>query len=401
MGSQVLGGVGLAAGATVGSLLAEKISGRTELAGLGGTLQVLGSALIAIPMAQLANRSGRRHSLTTGYLMAIVGAVLMVSAAAIGSFSMFLLGSLLLGGATATNSAARYAAVDLALPEHRGRDLSLVVWVTTIGSVLGPNLAGPAEPLARALGVDVLAGPFVISAIALTLGALLIFTRLRPDPLVLARELAGSAARAPKGALGRGIRLVMTTPRALAAVIVIAIGHAVMVAVMVMTPLHMVHGHAALTVVGLVISGHILGMFAFSPLMGLAVDRVGAPIVAAGGGVVLIVACLSAARAPAGHSALLTVGLFFLGLGWSATLVSGSTLLVGSIPLAERASAQGSSDLLMGLAAASGGAVAGVVVDQLGYAALARISAGFAVLVILAALAAARPMRLRDLPGSD
>ncbi len=401
MGSQVLGGVGLAAGATVGSLLAEKISGRTELAGLGGTFQVLGSALIAIPMAQLANRSGRRHSLTTGYLMAIVGAVLMVSAAAIGSFSMFLLGSLLLGGATATNSAARYAAVDLALPEHRGRDLSLVVWVTTIGSVLGPNLAGPAEPLARALGVDVLAGPFVISAIALTLGALLIFTRLRPDPLVLARELAGSAARAPKGALGRGIRLVMTTPRALAAVIVIAIGHAVMVAVMVMTPLHMVHGHAALTVVGLVISGHILGMFAFSPLMGLAVDRVGAPIVAAGGGVVLIVACLSAARAPAGHSALLTVGLFFLGLGWSATLVSGSTLLVGSIPLAERASAQGSSDLLMGLAAASGGAVAGVVVDQLGYAALARISAGFAVLVILAALAAARPMRLRDLPGSD
>ena len=235
----------------------------------------------------------------------------------------------------------------------------------------------------------------------MTLGALLIFTRLRPDPLVLARELAGSAARAPKGALGRGIRLVMTTPRALAAVIVIAIGHAVMVAVMVMTPLHMVHGHAALTVVGLVISGHILGMFAFSPLMGLAVDRVGAPIVAAGGGVVLIVACLSAARAPAGHSALLTVGLFFLGLGWSATLVSGSTLLVGSIPLAERASAQGSSDLLMGLAAASGGAVAGVVVDQLGYAALARISAGFAVLVILAALAAARPMRLRDLPGSD
>ena len=401
MGSQVLGGVGLAAGATVGSLLAEKISGRTELAGLGGTFQVLGSALIAIPMAQLANRSGRRHSLTTGYLMAIVGAVLMVSAAAIGSFSMFLLGSLLLGGATATNSAARYAAVDLALPEHRGRDLSLVVWVTTIGSVLGPNLAGPAEPLARALGVDVLAGPFVISAIALTLGALLIFTRLRPDPLVLARELAGSAARAPKGALGRGIRLVMTTPRALAAVIVIAIGHAVMVAVMVMTPLHMVHGHAALTVVGLVISGHILGMFAFSPLMGLAVDRVGAPIVAAGGGVVLIVACLSAARAPAGHSALLTVGLFLLGLGWSATLVSGSTLLVGSIPLAERASAQGSSDLLMGLAAASGGAVAGVVVDQLGYAALARISAGFAVLVILAALAAARPMRLRDLPGSD
>ena len=401
MGSQVLGGVGLAAGATVGSLLAEKISGRTELAGLGGTFQVLGSALIAIPMAQLANRSGRRHSLTTGYLMAIVGAVLMVSAAAIGSFSMFLLGSLLLGGATATNSAARYAAVDLALPEHRGRDLSLVVWVTTIGSVLGPNLAGPAEPLARALGVDVLAGPFVISAIALTLGALLIFTRLRPDPLVLARELAGSAARAPKGALGRGIRLVVTTPRALAAVIVIAIGHAVMVAVMVMTPLHMVHGHAALTVVGLVISGHILGMFAFSPLMGLAVDRVGAPIVAAGGGVVLIVACLSAARAPAGHSALLTVGLFLLGLGWSATLVSGSTLLVGSIPLAERASAQGSSDLLMGLAAASGGAVAGVVVDQLGYAALARISAGFAVLVILAALAAARPMRLRDLPGSD
>ena len=151
MFTQVWGGVGLAAGATVGSLLAEEISGRVELAGLGGTFQTLGAALLAIPIATLAHRYGRRPSLTFAYAAAVLGALLIVVAAYLSNFAIFLLGSALLGSASGANSAARYAAADLALPAHRGRDLSLVVWVTTIGSVLGPNLAGPAEPLARAM----------------------------------------------------------------------------------------------------------------------------------------------------------------------------------------------------------------------------------------------------------
>ncbi len=386
MVTQVLSGVGLAAGATVGSILAEKISGRTDFAGLGGTFQTLGAALFAIPVAALAHRAGRRPSLTFAYAVAVLGALGIVAAAVAGSFALLLAGCVLLGCATAANSAARYAAADLALPAHRGRDLSLVVWVTTVGSVLGPNLTAPARPLARALGVDELAGPFVISAIVLTVGAVVMWARLRPDPLLLARALAPVDEEPARGSVRRGLSAIRASRRATAAVGVTALGHMVMVSLMVMTPLHMVHGHASLEIVGFVISGHILGMFALSPLMGIAVDRVGAGRVAIGGGLLLLLATFLAGRSAIGYSHDLALGLFVLGVGWSATLVSGSTLLVASIPIPRRAGAQGVSDLVMGMAAASGGAIAGVVVDQWGYARLAQFCALLAVAVVLLGL---------------
>ncbi|MEI2778861.1 MAG: MFS transporter [Tetrasphaera sp.] len=372
MTTQVLGGIGLSAGATVGSLLAEKISGRTDLAGLGGTFQTLGAALLALPLAAIAHRAGRRPSLTIAYAAAVAGALLVVAASAASSFALFLLGSVLLGSATAANSAARYAAADLALPEHRGRDLSLVVWVTTAGSVLGPNLVGPAEPIARTLGLDVLVGPFVISTVVLLVAASLMWVRLRPDPLLLSRTLSGEPPALAKGSLSRGLAAICAHPLALAGVTTMALGHVVMVSIMVMTPLHMVHGHASLSVVGFVISGHIVGMFAFAPVMGIAVDRFGARAVALVGGLILLLSTLRAGVAEAGFSMGLAIALFLLGLGWSATFVSGSTMLVGAVSVRERAGAQGVGDLVMGLSAAGGGAAAGVVVQHFGYGWLAH-----------------------------
>ena len=314
--TQVFGGVGLAAGATVGTILAEQLSGRTDLAGLGGTFQTLGSALLALPIAAIAHRVGRRPSLATAYAAATLGALVIVAASALGSFALFLIGSALLGGATSANSAARYAAADLALPEHRGRDLSLVVWVTTLGSVLGPNLAGPAAPVARALGLDVLAGPFVISALALLLSAGVMWMRLRPDPLLLSRTLAGAPDHQRKGSIARGWAAIRNHQVAAQGIGMMALAHMVMVSVMVMTPLHMVHGHATLAVVGFVISGHILGMFAFAPIWGIGADRLGAPIIALLGGAILMVAAFLAGLSAAGFSVTITVALFLLGLGW-------------------------------------------------------------------------------------
>ena len=100
-----------------------------------------------------------------------------------------------------------------------------------------------------------------------------------------------------------------------------------MVGVMVMTPLHMEHGGSGLEVIGVVISVHVLGMFAFSPLVGLLADRVGRPPVLGAGGAVLLVALLLCASAPTGMSWQVTAGLFLLGLGWSFCTVSASTLL--------------------------------------------------------------------------
>lgn len=389
VGSQILGGIGMSSGIAVGSLLAEQVSGSAELAGLGGTFQVLGAALIAIPMARVMARRGRRPGLNLGYTLGIAGALVLILSGVTSSFAVLLVGSVLLGGAQAANSQARYAAADLAEDAHRGRDLSIVVWATTIGAVLGPNLVGPAEPVARALHIPLLTGPFVFSTVGFLLAGLLLHLRLRPDPLLLARERAQAASGEQvhqHGSIGRGLRVIAAHPTALVGLVTLAVGHTVMVAVMVMTPLHMHHGGAELRVIGLVISLHIVGMYAFSPLTGLAVDRVGGRVVAGVGSAILVAAGLLAAQAPAGWSSGLTVALFLLGLGWSCTLVAGSTLIAGSLPVGERASSQGASDLTMGLAAGGGGALSGVVVGQFGYDVLGIAAAVLATTIALAAL---------------
>jgi MFS family permease len=352
---------------------------------------VLGSALITIPVARVMARSGRRPGLLLGYALAGLGCLLIIVSAQVGSFPLMLLGSLLFGASTTANNQARYAGADLARPERRGRDLSLVVWATTLGSVVGPNLVGPAEPVAAALGLPRLTGSFVFALIGFALAAAVIAWRLRPDPLLVARAAAeDQGAAAPSRGLREGLRAVRRHPRAVLGLLTMACGHAVMVSVMVMTPLHMDHGGASLRLIGFVISVHILGMFAFSPVVGWLVDRFGGPVVALGGSVVLVLACLLAARTHEGMSTGLTVALFTLGLGWSATLVSGSTMLTGALEVRERAAGQGVSDLLMGLAGAGCGAVAGVVLDQFSYAVLAYGGVVIATFVTVGVLALGR-----------
>jgi MFS family permease len=392
--AQMLGGVGMSAGVAVGALLAEEVSGSARWAGLGGTFQILGAAVIAIPMSRLMAARGRRPGLALGYGLAALGAVGLVTAGVIGSFALLLVSSVLFGGATASNSQSRYAAADLAAPQHRARDLSIVVWATTVGSVLGPNLVGPSAPVAEWLGLPTLTGPYVFSLIGLLLAIAVVSLRLRPDPLLEARRRRiadGDDSGPAHGSVSRGLRVIAAIPAARLGLLTLALGHVVMVSVMVMTPLHMAHGDAGLELIGLVISIHIVGMFAFSPLTGLAVDRFGGRAVAVVGSVVLSTATLLASAAPEGGSATLGLGLFLLGLGWSCTLVAGSTMLTAAVPAIERPGAQGGSDLVMGLVAGLGGALAGVVVDRASFSVLALLALGVAVVIgLVAALSAVR-----------
>lgn len=416
VGSQILSGVGMACGIAVGALLAEDLSGTEALAGVGTTAQVLGTALLTIPVARATAARGRRVGLRWGLAVAFVGAALVLVAAVLRSFPLFAVGMFLFGGGTTANNQARYAAADLAAPLRRGRDLSIVVWATTIGSVAGPNLVGPGKALAQRLGLPELAGTFLFSLVGFVLAWLVVDRLLRPDPLLTARALdaearaelrraqapdptadggaqqvdvvvsaAAGPAEAPNhdGSMRRGLAVVRGNPRALQAMLVMALGHLVMVSVMVMTPIHMQHGHADLEVIGFVISMHILGMFALSPLVGAAVDRWGPASVAMTGGVILTLAALLASRSQAGWSGLLLVALFLLGVGWSCTLVSGSTLLTSVVTTDERPATQGLADVLMGLAGAAGGVAAGVVVGSLGYSALASGSAVIGVVILV------------------
>jgi MFS family permease len=292
-----------------------------------------------------------------------------VLAGVVRSFPLMLLGATMLGATTAANAQSRYAATDLALPGRRARALSVVVWATTIGAVAGPNLTGPAGQAGAAVGVPELTGPFLFGTVGMLAAAVVMFVRLRPDPLLVAREAAlAKGAVAPKGtSWSRVVHVARTRPGVVAGVAALALAHAVMVSVMVMTPLHMHHGGASLEIIGVVISVHVLGMFALSPVVGWATDRFGRPVVLAAAAVVLFAALFLSGTAPEGASYRIAVGLFLLGLGWSLATVAASTLLSESAPLDARPDVQGAADLVMGLTAAAAGALAGVIVGSLGY----------------------------------
>jgi MFS family permease len=118
--------------------------------------------------------------------------------------------------------------------------------------------------------------------------------------------------------------------------------------------------------------------------MGWLSDRFGRQRVILLGVTLLLTAC--AVAGTAGHDTTrLGVGLFLLGLGWSATMVSGSALLAASTAPAMKPAVQGLSDLVMGLAGATAGALSGVVVAGFGFPALTLVAA--LMTVPLAALA--------------
>jgi MFS family permease len=379
-GAVALSGLGVTVGITVGGLLARDVAGSDTAAGLGTTAGVLGAAVVAVPLARVSDRAGRRAGLAAGYAVAVLGSLVTVVAAVVSSLPLLLVGLFAFGAATACGLQARYAAADLAVPERRGRALSLVVWATTVGSVLGPNLAGPGEALGDALGLPPLTGAFAVSVAVFAVVALGLLALLRPDPLLLARQLRGAGAARPRRATTEAVRAVWADPRGRLGVTAVVVSHAVMVGVMVMTPVHMGHaGGTTLRVIGLVISVHVAGMYLFSPLVGLLADRAGRRTTVAVGAGLLLTAAALAGTAPSGAALQLGAGLLLLGLGWSCGLIAGSTLVTESVGEGRRPAAQGGTDLLMGLGAALAGIAGGPLLALGGYGLVATVSAALVV----------------------
>lgn len=361
------------------TLLAFELSGSAALAGLAASASAFGAGVAAAAIGA-ASRYGRRRGLAAGYTVGLIGACVAVLAAVLGSFPLMVAATFLFGSSNASNLQARFAVTDLAAPGRRGSDLSIVVWATTIGAVLGPNLTGPGVVAARVLGVPDLAGPYLLSATGFGVAALLLIVGLRPDPLLLARHIERAATLPDDGGVGgaaggaeprRGLAaayaVVAADPSARAAVATIAAAHAVMVGVMVMTPVHMGHYGASVRLIGITISLHIFGMYALSPVFGRLTDRLGPRAVLGLGFVQLLAAVgLAALSTPRGGAGFLA-GLLLLGSGWSAALIASSALLTASLPLESRAPAQGLSDLGMNVAGGSAGALSGLLMTLVGY----------------------------------
>ncbi len=386
---QVLGGLGLGSTLSLGALLAEQVSGDAAWSGMAATMATLGAAGAAIPLARLASRRGRAVSLATGSIVAGFGAALAVVAAAVPSFPLLLVALAMLGSGSAANLQARFAASDLASPTHRGRDLSLVVWSTTLGAVLGPNLVGPGELVGAALGMPTLTGPFLFTVAAQVAAASLYVVALRPDPLLLRDRIAAQVLEAEPSGPSESVNQnaeAADTLLARFAIATVALSHATMVSVMAMTPVHLTMHGATITIVGLVISLHIAGMYGLSPVFGILSDRIGRvrTILVSQG--ILATALLTTAFG-ADSQVAVTVGLILLGLGWSAATVSGSALLTDSVSTARRTTMQGRSDLIMNLAGASGAALAGPTLAWLTYSGLSAVAGGLVSVVAISAIA--------------
>ena len=372
--AQVLNGVGVAGTVAAGSLLVASITNSETLAGLAQTSSVLGAAALALPLARLTSRGGRRLALSVGLIAGVIGSLLAIFGGSRENIYLMLTGTFLVGAASAAGYQARFAAIDLATDEKRAKQLSFVVWGSTIGAVSGPNLMEPSGNLAESLGLPRLTGPYLISAVTLALAVLVIQLFLRPDPYLTAAKDSG-AANLPRVKTKVALKHIRSNARASFAIAAIAIGHIAMVAVMVMTPVHMAHVDVTLTIIGLVISVHVLGMYAFSPLVGALTDRLGRLRVIQIGAAILLSSALISGFARADDAITLGIGLFLLGLGWSCTLIAGSALLTESVSPEFKSASQGASDLVMNLSGASGGAIAGVVIATLSYGWLCLLSA--------------------------
>ena len=372
--AQVLNGLGVAGTVAAGSLLVSSITDSETLAGLAQTSSVLGAAALAIPLARLTARGGRRLALSVGYLSGVLGSILAIIGGSSKTLAFMLIGTFLVGAASAAGYQARFAAIDLASDEHRAKHLSFVVWGLTIGAVIGPNLMDPSGRLAESLGLPHLVGPYLISTTTLLLSTLVIQLFLKPDPYLTARSMRGESG-SEKRQIKKALSHIVENPRALFAILAISTGHIAMVTIMVMTPVHMKHVDVTLTIIGLVISIHVLGMYAFSPLVGSLSDRIGRVNTIRIGVVTLLLAAVVAGRAHADDATQLGIGLFLLGLGWSFTLIAGSTFLTESVVPELKTSAQGASDLVMNLSGAFGGAIAGVVIATLSYGWLCALAA--------------------------
>ncbi|EDZ51562.1 TPA: MFS transporter [Bacillus cereus] len=380
--SQMFGGAGLAAGITVGALLAQQMLGTDAFAGLPIAMFTLGSALAAFIVGKLSQRYGRRIGLATGFIVGGFGAIGVVMAALTNSIILLLISLLIYGAGTATNLQARYAGTDLADKKQRATAVSITMVMTTFGAVAGPNLVGVMGSFAHSIGVPKLAGPFILSAAAFILAGLVLFVMLRPDPLIIAKIIErykqehtykGQPITEEVKENKRGITV---------GAIVMILTQIVMVAIMTMTPVHMGHHGHGLSAVGLVIGFHVGAMYLPSLVTGMLIDKIGRTTMSIAGGVILLAAGVIAAIAPSDSLLLLIVALSLLGLGWNLGLISGTAQIVDSTTPSTRAKTQGKIDVFIALAGASGGAMSGMVVANSSYAALSLAGGVLALLLI-------------------
>ncbi len=377
MATAALGGLGQLIGLTVAGLLVRDLLGSATWVGTANAAASIGTAVGSITLAGYMQRRGRRLGLSLGYGIGVIGALLVVVAARWHSYPMLLGALVLYGVANTANQQSRFAAADVSRPDNRGRLVGLVVWASTLGVVLGPKVAGPIGERFEDLADGAKGGAFAGAAVAFALATVVLMIALRPDPLEISRQMNPvSDSTAVK--VNVDVRECFRRPKVRLATLSLTVGQIVMVAVMSVTNVHLADNGYTLSAIGTVLSGHVFGMYAPSPISGWLCDRLGRLPVILGANLVMILGALLAAAAdPANHGAMI-MALFLLGIGWNGNFVAGSALLTDAITPAERPRLQGTSDMITYAASAGAALSAGLLVGTTGYSTMAVCGAAIA-----------------------
>nr|WP_262176979.1 MFS transporter [Saccharococcus sp. Marseille-Q5394] len=382
--SQIFGGAGLAAGVTVGALLAKEMLGGESYAGVPAALFTLGSALAAFLVGRISQKSGRRYGLSLGFIAGGIGAIGVILAATMGNVFLLFVSLFIYGAGTSTNLQARYAGTDLANEKQRATAISIAMVSTTFGAVAGPNLVEPMGEVALALGIPALAGPFILAAVAYLLAGLTFLIFLRPDPFLVAKAIAAEHEKQAleKKDARKVVQHTVNRTGVLAGAAVLILSHFVMVAVMTMTPVHMQNHGSGLSAVGMVIGFHIAAMYLPSLGTGILVDKLGRTFMVIASGIILSIAGLMAAFAPTESLFWLTFALILLGLGWNFGLISGTAIIIDSTDIKTRAKTQGSVDVWVAISGTAGSLLSGIIVGNSSYAVLGFVGMYLSLLLI-------------------
>ncbi len=391
---QVVAAAALSAAVTVGAFVIQDILGQeTPWGGISSATFTMGSAFMSQVLARKMSRKGRRVGLQYGYSLAIVGGLLAGYAVNRSSLPLFILGLFLYGSGQASNLLSRYAAMDLAAPDQRSQAMSYILFGSTFGAVFGPVLIQPAEKFGEDIfGWSTYTGPWIASAFFFAFALLNVAIRLRPDPLEVSGGLIsqqGVGVVTPN--LGVAFRTIFGIKNARVALTAMVISQVTMVAVMTMTPVHLkLHGHEDVS--PYVISLHIAGMYAFSPLVGKFADRRGKLLSISVGGLLLLAATVMAALA--GEAAtLLWPSLWLLGIGWNFGLIGGSSLLVESVPEKTRVTVQGAADLTMSFCGGLAGFSSGFIRKAFGFHMLSNLGTVLALILVVVAIRHLYPLK--------
>ncbi|MGP1396134.1 MAG: MFS transporter [Inquilinaceae bacterium] len=353
---QALGQTGMSVVMVIAALVGFSLADNKALATLPLALTFTATMFGTIPAALAMRRLGRRGGFTVGAAVGLAGALIGAWAVFVGSFGLFIVGSMGLGVYNAFVQLYRFAAADTASESFKPRAISLVLAGGIVAAVAGPELAKWSRDMFP---------PYLFVGCYLALAVLAVATMITlrfveiPQPTLAERSVPG-----------RPLRTIMAQPTFIVACMAAAMGYGVMSLVMTATPLAMMHEHAFLfDDAAFVIQWHALAMFVPSFFTGRLIQRFGVMTIILFG-IALNVLCLSANLLGDGTFLTFWGALILLGLGWNFMFIGGTTLLTEAYAPMERAKAQAANDFIVFTTAALASLSSGALQSQIGWLAV-------------------------------